>query len=271
MNTHYNAARKLLGAVALAGAGLVSFGAQAAPIIEWEFQIVTEWVVGSATFTAGDGTRVENTTELSWGETGGNLDTDPNGNRSGLLVDNTLAIGSVFTDGPVAPTTVISHINNPIDDTFATLLTTELTTSITLTAIDPNLGLAFTDTIDFLVRFTETPNSAPCGFPVDTVCDDIFVLAFESLNNSFSFEGNTYFISLVTVEGALLPLGNSTCAAAGAPNGCFGFTTPEGARTDVGFGILITTRPVGIPEPGIVGLLGLGLLGLVFSRRRRSA
>ncbi|QIB64744.1 THxN family PEP-CTERM protein [Kineobactrum salinum] len=260
-----NFAKGLVGAFALAGASLLSTGASAA-IIEWDYEVVTTW--DSAVFSPGNGDPIQNDTEISWGATGGSIAV-PGGNRSALLVDNTLSTGSVFTNGPVAPTTVVTHNNNSISSSFATLTDAMLTTTLNLVAADPDEGQAFNDSITFNVQFTETLNEGPCEFASDSVCDDIFVISFESLNNSFDFQGETYFISVVTLGGALVPLPNATCAAAGAANGCFGFTTPEDEATSVPFGILITQQPV--PAPGALALMGLGLLGLGYSRRRKLA
>ncbi len=259
-------AKGLVGAFALASASLLSTGASAA-VIEWNYEVVTTW--DSAVFTTGTGTQIQNDTEISWGATGGSTDV-PGGNRSALFVDNTLSAGSVFTNGPIAPTTVVTHNNNSISASFATLTSAMLTTTLNLVAVDPALGQAFNDSITFNVNFFESPNVAGSCIPGSaSVCDDIFVISFESLNNSFDFDGDTYFVSVVTLGGALVPLPNATCAAAGAANGCFGFTTPENEATSVPFGIMITTRPV--PAPGALALMGLGLLGLGYSRRRKLA
>ena len=49
--------------------------------------------------------------------------------------------------------------------------------------------------------------------------------------------------------------------------------TPENAVTPFQFGALITTQPVSpdpIPVPGVLGLMGLGLITLAGVRRRKA-
>jgi hypothetical protein len=90
-----------------------------------------------------------------------------------------------------------------------------------------------------------------------------------TLNNAFTFDGNTYFVSFFDSANALSPLSAAACAAAGAAPGCIGLTTIEGQDNAFTFDMLITSRPISVPEPVSVSLLGMGLLALGLSRRRR--
>jgi len=260
--------KNLLCALVIAGAGMTASVAHAAPIIEWGYTVETKWT--GATFTAGTGSQTVNDTDLSWGGAGADP-WDGGTNRSGLQIEDVAPQpGSVFTNGGFAPTAGITHYNQAISINFATLNTAELETTLTLSAVNPDpapndpLGLA--ETLTFTIKFTETPNISPCGFPVDTICDDIFVIELGLLDSSFVYDGITYFVSIVDLSGALGPLDDATCAAAGAASGCIGFTTPENQNTTVNFGILVTTA---IPAPGALSVLGLGLLGLALGRRRK--
>ncbi|HAW91451.1 MULTISPECIES: THxN family PEP-CTERM protein [unclassified Arsukibacterium] len=257
----------------LAGAALLVAPFTQAAVIEWSYNVTTEWL--DAEFSAGNGTQIENPSLISWGADGGDH-TDPTqgslDSRSGLEITNSPAMGNVFTNNMMpAPTNTITHFNNVLSSNFATLLSAEVRTTLTLTPVDPVGPAAPAFMTDFFVDFIETPNTSPCDFPSDTVCDDIFVIQFGSLNSEFEYDGVTYFISIVELTGNLNPLPNATCAEAGVANGCLGFTTEESTFTPAQFGFLITSRPVNVPEPAMLGLFGLGLLGLRAFGRRRSA
>ncbi|WP_213999572.1 THxN family PEP-CTERM protein [Arsukibacterium sp.] len=257
----------------LAGAALLVAPFTQAAVIEWSYNVTTEWL--DAEFTTGNGTTFQDESLISWGSTGGDH-TDPtqsaSNSRSGLEITNSPAVGNVFTNDMMpAPTNTITHYNNILSSNFATLLSAEVRTTLTLTPVNPVGPAAPEFMTDFFVDFFETPNTTPCGYPSDSVCDDIFVIQFGALNSEFEYDGVDYFISIVELTGNLNPLPNATCAAVEVANGCLGFTTEESTFTPAQFGFLITTRPVNVPEPAMLGLFGLGLLGLRAFGRRRSA
>lgn len=268
--------RKLLLSVSLAlgTLALAAPQAQAAMVANWGYEVTSEWT--GATFTAGTGTQIQTATEISWG--GDNNGGAPgvgaltvgSGTRSGVLIENTPQTGTIATNGPTPePTNTFSHINNPISVLFSTLRTASISTTLTLTALGPPDFPLPPKTLTFEINFSETPNNGSCVVGSTSNCDDIFIITFGSLNNSFIFDGFEYFTSIVKTAGPLDPLSPSACAAAGATSPCLGFLTEEGAKTSVDFGILITSRPLQIPEPGILGLLGLALLGAGLARRRQ--
>ena len=129
----------------------------------------------------------------------------------------------------------------------------------------------------FNIAFTETPNSGTCavtGSPKK--CNDIFVLTGGLLNSSFSYDAGDgdglrqYFVNIFpTTGGVLSVLETTACLAAGQAANCIGFSTPEGKSTKLAFGFTISTQPLQqVPEPGILALFGLGLLGAFVARRR---
>jgi hypothetical protein len=249
--------------------------AQAAPVTTWGYSVNTQWIAPT-TFTGSGGTQIVSANEISWGGDNngvaagvGNLIVG-GGERSGVLVANTAPVGAtVTTNGGVSPTAQFSHINNPISASFGTLLTATVQTTLTLQALNPIPGLAQAlPQLVFNINFAETSNNNNCVVGATSNCDDVFVITFGALNNIFNYDGLDYFVSIVNTSGPLNPLHPTACAAAGVNGPCLGFLTREGERTDVDFGILISARPVQIPEPGILGLLGLGMLGLFLSRRR---
>lgn len=267
---------KLLAAAALAVAGA---SAQAAFVNTWSYSISTQWVTAgpdAPTFTAGGGSQVVSASQLSWGDPSGSLSQVPNGGRSGLNILNSPQAGNLTT-GSLAPqlAATFQHINNPISGAYATLSTASVITSLTLTPTDPaGLPLA-PKTLQFKVNFTETVNSDGTCIPeATTVCDDIFVLTAGNLNQQFTYDGFTYFVSFLDLQlnQPLLPLSNEACAAAGAPSGCLGFWTGESQSEMIDFGLVITAKPILVPEPGMLALAGLGLLAAVgVSRRRRQS
>jgi hypothetical protein len=272
--------KKLLSVVAIAFGALGASTAHAVPVTQWKYDVNAAW--SGQTFNGSSGCFTTTGTEISWGA-------DVNGGtagcgavsvgmtpttlaRSGIFILNTPQTGTIFTNSlSPQPTNSYAHINNPLAGTFSTLLTATVTTTLTLTPLAPPAPGLDPDTIVFNINFAETPNVTPisnCGFPSTSSCDDIFVVTFGALNNEFIYDGFKYFVSIVKTAGPIDPLPDLTCQTAGAPAGCLGFQTTEGARTQVDFGIVITSRPLEVPEPAALSLVGLGLLGIAAARRR---
>ncbi len=207
------------------------------------------------------------------------------GNQSGLDVTPGAVSGSsvsVFTNLGAENTLQITHLNRVItcDQGSPTtgsiclnaLKDTVLLTQLTLTAID--FPIAGTDTplpplpvaaID--IRFVETFNLGPCGFPEQSgaECSDIFVIDPLDLSFSFGFlDGIEYFVEIGAA--GLGPLSDEACAKAGLAAGCIGLVTQEGDDTPVLANIRIFTREA--PEPGTLAILALGRLAIGVVRRR---
>lgn len=241
----------------------------------WTVGVVGEFLCATAVFTPGtDGTSCAAQT-MNWGTSTGS-------GQSGLDITN-LAPASVNTNGAAVPNTSITHRNQPITGNSLDKVT--LRSTLTLTPFDPSAPGLPSASLDFLIDFSETPNTAnPCadgganGVGVNSNgCADIFVIDKSSLNFPFFYDldgpggplqNQQYFISFFEETSGLNPLPPAACTSAGAASPCLGFRTPEEQNTTFRFAALITTQPVLVPEPGTLAILSIGLLALGAMRRR---
>ena len=247
--------------------------AAAGPIItKWDVDLSGIWSArtpASVTISGGQQT-------LSWG-----VPSNPGNNQSSLVINNPPANDTVDTyiGGGAIPSTFnatsvsLTHNNNVIQ-TGSSLATATLELDLKLTPLLPSPGSTTPIIpVSYKIDFNETPNSGTCAVSSPTPCNDIFVLLTGLLNTSFMYDSQEYFINAfpITTGGKLSTLPNAACLAAGAPNGCTGFTTPENDSTKLDFGFTVSTMPLSVPEPGSMALLGLALGALALTNRKRSA
>jgi hypothetical protein len=279
----------LVGAVVSAIAGFVAAPAQATIITNWNWTVNS----GFSAFAPSGASAVQGSNNnavlglpsvLSWPANDGVQSSLTFGGVNGA------ASGSIVTNAAPINTVVVVHDNNPINGT--SLSTATLQDRLTL---DPELPLgagnagatagpsdAFSlPDLFFNINFVETTNSTPCvaPSPAGNPCNDIFVLSLAGpgafLNNAgtpflaqdFTYEGQNYGINLFM--NGLTFLSNSICAAAGAANGCVGFTTIENQTNNLQVQLQIVADPVRVPEPITLSLFGAGLAGAAAFGRRK--
>jgi hypothetical protein len=256
-------------------------GASAALVTDWNFRALsafTEWTPesdaeGAVTPSNPNEDFDGNPTTLSWGVAE---------NQSSISIDPAVE-GTVQTNGDFEQSATFTHNNFPIrDPNDVSLESFLLSTRLVLTATAPPEMAGDTETLplDFPSLFFESPNVENCGFESESNCDDIFVLGggdATNLNEEGIFEATTGFTLdditytvLLEIEG-LGALTSDQCGAAGAGAGCVGFLTQESQVNNFTSRFAIRAEVAEVPEPGTLGLLGLGLAGLGFAGRRRRA
>lgn len=264
---------KALPLVALAMTAGFATAAQAVVVNEWTYDVAAAFT--SATPTGPGLGFVSGPTQISWGDPAGSIAVD--GGRSALTIGNTPALGNVFTNGPAVMANTLTHSNNRVLLSFPQLDSASMQIDILLASFDPAIGDADPFMLSFSIDFKETNNNP--NNPGPDICDDgavqdaegfgcrdIFVISAGDLTTTFDFAGETYKFSFFDLAGAIGPLSDAACAAAGADSGCVGFLTRELEENTIEFAFDITR----VPEPGMLGLFGLGLIGLGAARRRKA-
>ena len=242
-----------------------------ASVIEWGYSITSEFT--AATPTGGGPGFSFGPLEISWGDPAGS--TALGGGRSAISISDSPAAGSVFTGGAAAMANSYAHTNNVVSSDFPLLDNAMLDITIALSALDPAGGDVDPFTLSFGIDFIETDNDPAGGICADGSavgsfgpgCVDIFVISLGDLTRMFEFDGETYVFSLFEPGGEFGALSDGACAAAGVSPGCVGFLTSEGVVNSATFAFTIER----IPEPAVLGLFGLGLIGIGLSRRRTAA
>lgn len=250
-----------------------------ATVMQWSYDIST--VFDNAQFTAASGTTIESDHLLAWGDPANQAD-----QQSSLVLDPFSQTGNVvstYTGGGNVPAAnisdtgiVLTHNNYPVYAPW--LESTDLVNTITLTADDG--GTMGPLTLLFGINFNETSNtdtSAGCvvtPMSGNDPCPDILVIDNTSLNSSFTYDGQEYFLSLFALnDGTVGLLPGDACEAAGVSGACQGFVTQENSENPLGFGLTISTQAlsISVPAPGTLALLGLALLGMAGVVRRRQS
>lgn len=209
-------------------------------------------------------------TTLSWG-----LPDNPGNNQSSISITSDVdSPPNLFTGGAAVDGATFTHnnfaINDPNDVSLESFTIASRVELFALTPPGPSEVLD-PDPILFPSLFFETPNfpGDPPGCPAGDAepCNDIFVLLSpEALSSQFVRDGFLYTVDL-NVAG-LGTLSDDVCDGFGLASGCRGFDTEEGEPNQ--FTTSFSISAVAVPEPGILGLVGLGLFGIGAASRRRS-
>ena len=267
----------------------VAFTSSATPIVtDWGYIVdsaftYSELESGSAAagsnnnayWTAEEGS--DTPTTLTWGVDAGN------GLSSISVDDGSLGnnFGSLMTNGAAVHTATLEHDNNAISNTSDSLIEAILSTNLILNPTDPagtyGVVLPFSPpALNFDIFFTETDNSGTCVVLGGPKCSDIFVIdlmggaggaVFDSVTNTFNqvfplFEH--HYNAQITVSG-LAMLSDPICLAAGAPIGCIGITTQENMLNS----FEVTLKISLVPEPSVILLMALALIGIFASTRNK--
>lgn len=263
-------------AVSVLAAAAVPMTASASLVTQWQYLAASNWSQPVVFTASGNGTTSVSNDVISWGATGGTY-SDPGSNTRSALEITGMAAPSTANTNAILPslTNSITHFNNVLSNSYATLTSAVLTTSLTLQPWAPVVGPLFPPKVlNFNIRFKETSNTssaASCGFTSTGACDDIFVIDNPaSLVTNFIYDGYKYTVKLVETTQSLTALSPAACAIANAPANCVGFQTVEGQSTKAQFGFTIEGEKITVPAPATLGLLAFSLLGLSLTARRKT-
>jgi len=283
--------KKVLAGLILASSGFFTAGASAALITAWDWTSDGGFVQGSSTCSncaeAACNLQYNNagvtpseipgtSSVMSWGTP--STATGSNGNQSalqGVFGNSSLgalnaqllgsdpipipAFAQIITNGGWTNTGAAIHYNNIITTAGGHMDTSTLTTTFQL--LTPAAGPV--NQTDINIGFLESVNTAPCPAPNPhgTVCDDVFSVTALPPPIAFTFDGINYTLEFRFANGpGAMVVGNTIYTAEEAPGTAVMFVQAQ-----------ILAEAVPVPVPGVLALMGMGLMLLGWRVRGRKA
>lgn len=200
----------------------------------------------------------------SWNANLGNVAFDPfsvtgtsNQVYSGLRVTGWSGTVSTGADswvfGGWEKISTVYHKNSAINSDAATLLSALIYSELNIASyVDPHaIPITFTETLNL--------GLCPLGNPNGSICDDLFNFPAGGLASVMFSEGGKNYLAEFKIDEFNKSVTNYPC-----PGPMCSVWTAEGVTSDLS--IFMRIREV--PEPTTLALLGAGLLGLGFRRRK---
>jgi hypothetical protein len=211
--------------------------AQAALITTWSADLDATFDTAAPVFRAGDGTPTVTPKLIEWGTTA----------ISSLSLGDAQTGVEIITNGTAVPGVPLTHVNNVLSASDASLARGTIALSVDLTSVPP--GATHLLSFDRIIEFIETPNAAvPCAAGDPNPCDDFLVFSAPNPEASqFVIDGVQYTLE-VSLDG-LTTLSDSACATLGFASGCRGLITVEDATNVFTPDIRITAVAVSATTP----------------------
>jgi hypothetical protein len=282
--------KKVLAGLILASSGFLAASTYAAVIPAWDWATDGGFVIGGGTCSNGGeaacnltydnvsgetpSTIVGTASVMTWGT--GSTAGAGTGTQSGLQgvfgsssagpYDAQLlnsdpviipAFGQIITNAGWTNTGAAIHYNNIITPAGGYMTSSTLSTTFQL--LTPDAGAVNLANID--IGFLETPNISPCATsnPHGTVCDDIFTITALPPPIVFVFDGITYTASFRFADGpGSIVDGNTIWTAELSPGTAVMYTQ-----------VRIDAAAVPVPVPGVLALMGMGLMMMGWRTRGR--
>lgn len=180
------------------------------------------------------------------------------------------ALGNGSDWGGWQSISTVYHQNRAISDTADTLLAAVIKSVLTFDH-PPGGDILPGDTNSVGISFNETFNALPAGpcpalNPNGSFCDDLFQFDLGSFAPiGFTYGGHTYEVQFQLGNFVNSSTNYNLANDPACPGGACTIWTAENVTSSLDVQAQIRQ----VPEPATLGLLGLGLLGLGFARRRQ--